>query len=448
MNELPTANFVFSGALMTYEETLAKIDTYHRFSREPGLERMKELLRRLGNPQNGLRAVHVAGTNGKGTTSTLLASILTEAGYRAGLTVSPHVCDFRERLQLNGQMIPRQELVAISERVFREADTMIAEGMQLTEFEVITAMAFLWFAEKKCDVAVLEVGLGGRFDATNVIESPLVSVIVSISLDHTEILGGTVEKIATEKCGIIKPGCPVVCSPGEPEGALKVIRRTAEERGCALTEASISDVRILSSGLAGTKLVYQGETLPLSFPGTHQVQNAATVLAAVEVLRSSGLNISADALRKGFSNARLPARFEVLSENPPVLIDGAHNPGGTSALAATLRSFLPGRKIVAIMGMMADKDAAHAVENLSGLFSYVVAAVPPSPRGMSAEEFAALWRKAGTVAGAANSADEALRLACARLEPGSALLVCGSLYLAGELREPLRLLLAEHKLPE
>jgi dihydrofolate synthase / folylpolyglutamate synthase len=433
---------------MTYEETLKKIDTYHRFSREPGLERIKELLRRLGNPQKELRAVHVAGTNGKGTTSTLLASILTAAGYRTGLTVSPHVCDFRERLQLNGQMIPRQEFVAIAQRVFAEADEMLAEGLQLTEFEVITAMAFLWFAEQKCDVAVLEVGLGGRFDATNVIESPLVSVIVSISLDHTEVLGDTVEKIAAEKCGIIKPGCPVVCSPGEPQGALEVIRRTAKERGCALTEASLEGIQILSSGLAGTQLKYRGETLRLSFPGKHQVQNAATVLSAVEVLRSSGLNISSDALRNGFSNARLPARFEVLSENPPVLIDGAHNPGGTSALAATLRSCLPGKKIVAVMGMMADKDAAHAVRNLSGLFSYVAATVPPSPRGMSAEQFAALWRKAGTEADAAQNPQEALRLACARLEPGCALVVCGSLYLAGELREPLRKLLAEHKLPE
>ena len=433
---------------MTYEETLAKIDTYHRFSREPGLARMRNLMHRLGDPQKGLKAVHVAGTNGKGTTSTLLASVLTAAGYRTGLTISPHVSDFRERIQLNGQMIPKQEFNAYAERAFAEADAMFAEGLQITEFELITAIAFLWFAEKKCDVVVLEVGLGGRFDATNVIEEPLVCVIVSISLDHTVILGDTVEKIAQEKCGIIKPGCPVVCSPGEPVGALEVIRHTAEERGCAFTEASLSDLRILTSGLAGTKLGYQGETLRLSFPGAHQVQNAAAVLAAVEVLRSSGLNIPADALRKGFSNARLPARFEVLSENPPVLIDGAHNPGGTSALAATLRSCLPGKKIVAVMGMMADKDAERAVENLSGLFSYVVAAVPPSPRGMSAEEFAALWRKAGTKAGAAKNAEEALRLACARLEPGYALVVCGSLYLAGELREPLRQLLSEHKLPE
>lgn len=430
---------------MTYEETLAKIDTYHRFSREPGLERMKELLRRLGNPQKGLRAVHVAGTNGKGTTSTLLASILTEAGCRTGLTVSPHVCDFRERIQICGEMIPHGELVSIMARVFAAADAMAAEGLPVAEFELITAAAFLWFSGQKCDAVVLEVGMGGRFDATNVVEDPLVSVIVSISLDHTAILGDTVEKIAREKCGIMKSGRPVVCSPCEPEGALEVIRRTARERGCPLTEASLSDFRVLSSGLSGTELEYRGGTLHLPFPGEHQVQNAASVLAAVEVLRADGWKITPEALSRGFSRARLPARLEVLSEDPPVLVDGAHNPGGTAALAAALRTCLPGKKIVAVMGMMADKDARRAVENLSGLFSRVIAVVPPSPRGMGAEDFASLWHEAGTDACAAQDARSALSLALPSLKPGGALVVCGSLYLAGELRGPILEALAQHR---
>ncbi len=422
---------------MTYDDTIKKIDTYHRFSREPGLACMTELLLRLGNPQKGLRCVHVAGTNGKGTTCTLVASVLTAAGYRVGLYLSPHVCDFRERIQLCGEMIPRAELVSAAERVFAEADRMLAGGKQITEFEIITAVAMLWFSERKCDVVVLEVGLGGRFDATNVIENPLVSVIVSISLDHTEILGDTIEKIAREKCGIMKPGCPVVCSPGELPEALEAVRRTARERGCPLTEASLSSLKILRSGFSGTELGYGGETLKLPFLGEHQVENAASALAALEILRGEGFRIPPEALQTGFSSARLPARLEVLSKEPPVLLDGAHNPGGTAALAAAVRRYLPGRKIAAVMGMMADKDAAHAVENLRGLFSTVFAVAPLSPRAMEAEQFAALWRRAGADAVPAENAETALRLAFSSLEPGGALVVCGSLYLAGEARGPI-----------
>lgn len=419
---------------MTYEETVEKIDTYHRFSREPGLACITELLSRLGNPQNGLKCVHVAGTNGKGTTCTLIASVLNAAGYRTGLYQSPHVCDFRERIQLCGEMIPRADLVTIAERVFEVADRMLTDGKKITEFEIITAIAMLWFSEQKCDIAVLEVGMGGRFDATNVIENPLVSVIASISLDHTEILGDTIEEIAREKCGIIKSGCPVVCNPNEPQEALEVIRQTARERGCSLTEASLSSLEVLCSDLSGTKLTYGEETLTLPFLGEHQVENAASVLTVLEILRREGWKILPDALRKGFSLARLPARLEVLSLAPPVLLDGAHNPGGTAALAEAVRRYLPGKRIVAVMGMMADKDAGHAVENLRGLFSRVITVAPPSPRAMSAEKFADLWNVNGTIAIPAKTTETALQLAFSNLKSADALVVCGSLYLAGEAR--------------
>ena len=430
---------------MTYEETLEKIDTYHRFSREPGLAAITELTARLGNPQRGLDCVHVAGTNGKGTTCTLIASVLTAAGYRAGLYLSPHVCDFRERIQLCGEMIPRSELVSAAERVFAQADAMRAEGKPVTEFELITAIALLWFSERKCDAVVLEVGLGGRFDATNVIEHPLVSAIASISFDHTEILGDTLGKIAREKCGILKPGCPAVCAPNEPPEALEIIRRTARERACPLMEASLLQVNAVRSGISGTELDYGGEALLLPFLGAHQLENAALALAAIGVLRGEGWNIPPEALRRGFASARLPARLEVLSEEPPVLLDGAHNPGGTAALAGALRRYLPGKKITAVMGMMADKDAARAVENLRGPFSRVIAVAPPSPRAMDAEAFAALWRRAGTDAEPAESAEAALRLAFSELRPGGALVVCGSLYLAGAARGPLLRMLSDRR---
>jgi dihydrofolate synthase/folylpolyglutamate synthase len=419
---------------MTYEETISKIDTYHRFSREPGLACMTELLSRLGNPQSGLNCIHVAGTNGKGTTCTLVASVLMAAGYRTGLYLSPHVCDFRERIQLCGKMIPRAELVSAAGRVFAQADAMQAEGKQLTEFELITAVALLWFSEQHCDAVVLEVGLGGRFDATNVIEHPLVSAIASISLDHTEILGDTLGKIAGEKCGILKPGCPAVCSPGEPLEALEVIRRTARERGCPLTEASLSQVKVVRCDLSGTELQYNGQTLLLPFLGAHQVSNAALTLAILEILRGEGWTVSPEAFRQGFASACLPARLEVLSVEPPILLDGAHNPGGTAALADAIRRYLPGRTITAVMGMMADKDTVSAAENLRGLFSRVIAVAPPSPRAMDAKSFADLWRRAGTDAEPAESTEKALQLAFSGLRPDKALVVCGSLYLAGEAR--------------
>ena len=422
---------------MTFEETLKKIDTYQRFSRKPGLERMATLLSRLGNPQEKLKFIHVAGTNGKGTACTLLSSVLTAAGYRTGLYLSPHVSDFRERIQFCGGMIPREELVSAAEKVFAAVDLLERDGVCVNVFELVTAIAMLWFSKQHCDAVVLEVGLGGRYDATNVIRGPLAALIMSISYDHTEVLGNTLTEIAHEKCGIFKPECPAVCSPGEPEEALREIRRSARETGSPLTEASCADLEIVRSDLTGTELRYRGGLLKLPFLGEHQVKNAATVLSTIEILRRQGMIISAEAVRTGFALARLPARLEVLSADPPVLVDGAHNPGGTAALAAALRRYLPGRKITAVMGMMADKDTASAVKNLSGLFSRVIAAAPLSPRAMRAEDFAALWRREGVEATAVSDEREALCEALSALREGSALVVCGSLYLAGEMRGPL-----------
>lgn len=421
---------------MTYEEVLVKIDTYQRFSTKPGLERIAALLSLLGNPQDRLKFVHAAGTNGKGTTCTLIASVLNCAGYRVGLYLSPHVCDFRERMQYCGEMIPPAELKNTAQRVFQAAEQLEKDGIFVNEFELITAIAMVWFAERRCEIVVLEVGLGGRFDATNVIENPLVSVITSISLDHTKILGDTLGEIALEKCGIIKPGCPTVCSPDEPPEALEVIQHVCSERESLLTEASVDALKIERSDFSGTILDDSGLKLKLPFLGDHQVKNAAAALAALKVLKNSGWDIPDSAVEKGFASACLPARLEVLSTHPPVLLDGAHNPEGTAALAAAIRRYLSGKKIVAVMGMMADKDAAHAVENLKGLFCCVVSAAPSSPRAMSAADFAALWRQAGTPAQAAGGFREALTLAFSALEPDGAIVICGSLYLAGDLRAP------------
>ena len=420
---------------MTYEETLARIDSIRRFGPKPGLELIRALLKRLGDPQDRLKFVHVAGTNGKGTTCTLISSVLKAAGYRTGLYLSPHVSDFRERIQVGGEMIGRGELASLAERVFPQAETMRGRGESVSQFEAITAMAFLYFAERGCDIVVLEVGLGGRLDATNVIKTPLVSVITSISLDHTELLGDTVERIAYEKCGIIKEGGVTVCSPDQKPGAEQVVRRVAGERRNRFVSAASAGVRMVSSDLSGTELLWRGVPLRLPFLGEHQVGNAETALAAAEALRSLGWSIPDSAVRRGFSSASFPARLEVLSRSPLVLLDGAHNPGGTAALAAAVRRYLSGRETVAVMGMLADKDIDAALRNLAGLFSHVVTVAPNGPRALPARELAARWNRLGTPAEAARGDDEALRRAAELLGPGGAVLICGSLYLAGDLRE-------------
>ena len=419
---------------MDYEEAVARLEAPGNFGGKRGLGRIRRLLSLLGDPQERLRFVHVAGTNGKGTTCALLASVLKRAGYRTGLYQSPHVCDFRERIQVDGEMIPRDAFCGVAERVLAAAERMKAEGETAAAFERFTAAAMVWFAERDCDVVVLEVGLGGRFDATNVIPRSLVSVITSVSLDHTKILGNTVEQIAYEKCGIIREGGSVVCCPGEPPDALEVIRSVVSERRGTLTDASALGVRALDSGLSGTELAYGASRLRLPFLGLHQVKNAAAALAAIEILRGEGFTIQEAAVSGGFSEARLPARQEVLSLSPTVLLDGAHNPEGVGALADTVSRFLSGKETVAVGGMLADKDARSSAAKLKGLFSTVFTVAPQSERALGADEFAGILRETGLDAHPAESVGAALDAAFSLLKPDGALVVFGSLYLAGEAR--------------
>ena len=331
-------------------------------------------------------------------------------------------------------MIPESALCSLVETVFPEVEKMASEGEIITEFELIAALAFLWFAEQNCGIVVLEVGLGGRLDATNVIPRPLVSVITALSLDHTKILGDTIEKIAAEKCGIIKLGGVTVCYPEQPPAALEVIRRTCMERDNQLIVPCPENLSVGTMSLSGTDFKYRGMTLHLPFLGEHQVKNAATALAVLEVLESSGRRISEAVYREGFASARFPARLEVLSQKPVVLLDGAHNPGGTVALAEAIRRYLPGKRITAVMGMMEDKDVRTAVQNLSGLFARVFTAAPESPRAMPAKKLAELWISLGAPAIPAENAASAFRAAMKGLAPEEAVVICGSLYLAGELR--------------
>jgi len=406
---------------MHYDDALRFIHSLQRFGIKPGLERVRALCAALGSPQDHLRVIHVAGTNGKGSTCVMLAEVARAAGLKTGLYTSPYVTDFRERMQINGGMIPKEDLCRWTE-VLKSRTEALPEPV--TEFEFVTAMAFAWFAEQGCDLVVLEVGLGGRWDATNIIRASLCSVIMKIALDHTEILGDTLAKIAFEKCGIIKPGCPVMTACGQDPEALEVIRATCAERGSALTIANEADCEIIASSLAGSECVLAGLPVHVPLIGRHMCQNALVVVKTARLL-----GFSDEAIQAGISCAKMPARMEVLSASPLIILDGGHNPDGARALAASLEELCPEKKFNLICGMMADKDVLEFLRILRPFAERFSACAPENLRAISPEALAALAREAGYgKITAAASPLEALRLA------EYPLLVCGSFYLAGEVR--------------
>ena len=429
---------------MTYQETLQKISSLLRFGMRPGLERISKLLALLGNPQERLLFVHVAGTNGKGSTCALISSVLTKCGYKTGLFLSPYILDFRERMQINGQMIPQEDLARLTQDALPFVEQMERDGEVVTEFEFITAVAMCWFAESGCDVVVLEVGLGGRFDATNVISVPLVSVITAISLDHTAILGDTVDKIAFEKCGIIKEDGATVVFPEQAPEAMTVIEETARQRHNRLLTGDTKIFSGVSSDLRGTRFSYRGAPFEMPLIGEHQVKNAATALTALAVLEQKGFALPLEKMQAGFAAVRFPARLELLCERPVFLLDGAHNPNGAAALAAALRKYLPGREITAVMGMLADKDSRAAIGKLAGVFSRVITLTPDNPRALSARELAERWRAFSIPASPMDDVGAAVERALSLAGTDGAVVVCGSLYLASQLR-PIALKILQKK---
>ena len=317
---------------MNYTETLSWIHGTERFGSRLGLGRMGRLLHRMGDPHLKVPFIHVAGTNGKGSTTTLIASALTAGGFKTGKFISPYILEFRERMQIDGQMIPEETLAALATRLRPIAEEFKAAGDPVTEFELVTVLGLCWFAEQNCDIAVLEVGLGGRLDATNIIPPPVVAVITRIDYDHTAILGDTLSAIAGEKCGIVKRGSTVISYPDQAGEALAVIRRRAAEENDPLLLPDLSQLTVLSSGLCGSRFCYRGEEYSIPLPGPHQVLNAVTALEALKALSNTRFAVSPQEIAAGFAAARFPARLELLRQSPPVLLDGAHNPNGGRAL--------------------------------------------------------------------------------------------------------------------
>lgn len=426
---------------MTYDESIQYLEHLAVFGSKPGFERINGLLDRLDHPERGLSCIHVAGTNGKGSVCTETAGILTAAGYRTGLFTSPYVSDFRERIQLNGQYIEKEVLARITTRVAPIAAQLAASGIQPTEFEVITAIAFLFFREAGCQVVVLEVGLGGLLDSTNVIRNPLVCAITSLSYDHMAVLGNTMEEIAAQKAGILKDGAPAVTAGNQPEEALGVLRRTASLHGCSLTVADPDAVCVTDQSIFGFHFLWEGQEMFLPLAGPHQVINLAVSLQIVTALRAEGFIISTDDIRKGLAHTVIPARIEVLSQKPLVILDGGHNEDGVRVLTETLREYTDGRPHTFVIGIMADKSVPDVLRLLCPLAARVVTTQPGNPRAMEAGALRRACVDAGmaddivtAVPEPAAAFDEALRT----LPADGCLVVCGSLYLAGDVRARMR----------
>lgn len=396
----------------------------------PGLERITELMEKLGNPQNALKFVHVAGTNGKGSTSAMIESVLRTAGYCTGLYTSPHLWRMNERLRVNGAEVTDEELCALAETVKTAVDEMEDKP---TEFERITAMGFLYFVEKGCDIVVLEVGLGGRMDATNIIAAPEVAVIMNIALEHTAILGDTVEKIAFEKGGIIKPGSSVALYRQSAE-AERVIERICTERGAKLRRADAVTAR--ESGIDGQRFDCGArEDLFLPLLGPHQMGNAATALAALELLSERGFAVSEEQVREGLAKTEWGARLEVLHRDPTVLLDGAHNPDGVEALSKALKALFGERKLTLVMGVMADKDYVEMLKLIEPRAKRVIATAPDYYRALDPKSLAeALSAQLSVPVVDGGSVESALRLALDTTPADEAVCVFGSLYQAGEVR--------------
>ncbi len=410
---------------MNYSDALEFTHSLLKFGIKPGLERVSRLLSRLGDPQKDTKFIHVAGTNGKGSVCAMVSSILRESGKKTGLFISPYIVDFRERIQIDGEYISEEDFAYFAEQVKKVTD----EGEESpTEFEFITAVAFLYFKEKKCDVVVLETGLGGRYDSTNVIGTPLCSVIASISLDHVDILGDTIAKIAEEKCGIIKENGTTVTSPLQKDEALTVIARHCAEKNNTLRLACDTP-KIISQTLSGTVFEYSGEIYNLGLLGEYQMKN---VPLAIEV--ANLLGIDTEHVKKGLENAVNPARFEVVSDNPYIIVDGAHNEDGALQLKASLDKYFKGQKILGVCGMLADKSYERELEILKDNFSSLILMTPDNPRALSAKD---LKNTADKIFENTIICDESQKL-CKLIEdkfPHTPTVIFGSLYLASELRK-------------
>ena len=405
----------------------------------PGLERTFELLEKMGNPQNDLKYVHIAGTNGKGSTASMTASILRKAGYRTGLYTSPYIYRFHERMQIDGEQISDEDLIEITEYVKPLADSM---AQSPTEFELVCCIAFEYFKRKQCDIVVLEVGMGGEFDATNVIPAPEVAVITNIGLDHTDVLGSTLEEIALTKSGIFKEGGNAVIYRCQ-DSVEAVFEEVCAKKNIPLKKADFASLKRNSLDLFGQNFdCGDRKNIQLPLLGDHQLHNASVVLSIADTLIEKGWNISEQNIYDGIRDVSWPGRFDIVCRDPLFIIDGGHNPQCIEALVKNIEDYLVGRKVIALTGVLADKDYGDMYKPVMPLIDEFVCITPDNPRKMEAADLAMYLREAGAKATACDTTRDGVIKAMELAGKDGAILCFGSLYSIGVIHDGLKEVLA------
>ena len=418
---------------MNIDEALSFIHKTVWLGSKPGLSRTKHLLSLMGNPHKKLKFVHVAGTNGKGSTSACIASVLQKAGYKTGLYTSPYINVFNERMQIDGVMISDGELCELCEYIKPYSDSMTDDPP--TEFELITALAMQYFYKNGCDIVVLEVGMGGELDSTNVIDSPEAAVICAIDLDHTAFLGSTVETVAKAKAGIIKKGTRTILYDCE-ESVYEVFKNKCVQVGASLTTAGFEKIENVRTSLSFSQFDFgKYKNICLSLVGSYQPKNAAVAITALEALKEKGYNITDESIYEGLKNVKWPGRFEILGENPTFVLDGAHNPHGMRATVNSLQEHFGDRKIHFVVGAMADKDVTGMMEMLVPLADSFYAVKPDNPRAMEKDTLAELLSGLGARAKGFDSIKDAVKEAVRKAGKDGIVACLGSLYFSGEIRK-------------
>lgn len=416
---------------MTLDEALHYIHAVCWKGSMPGLERISALLDKMEHPERACKYVHVTGTNGKGSTCAMLASMLQKAGYKTGLYTSPYIVRFNERIQINGEQIADADICRLTEQIKPLADSIFE---QPTEFEMVTALAFAYFAEQKCDIVVTEVGMGGEFDATNVIPAPEVAIVCNIGLDHTEVLGDTLEKIAATKAGIIKAGCDAVIYRESPS-VEAVFEDRCRKLNVPLHRADFDALHPVSHSLAGQVFDWgRFEALQLPLLGAHQLHNAAVALTAATVLQQRGWKLTDADIRAGLESVQWPGRFELLRREPLFIADGGHNPQCIEALTGNIQEYLAGRELTVLTGVLGDKDYHCMYGCVAPFAREFVTITPDNPRAMPAEQLGEYLRQFGKPVTVCNSAAEGVAAAIAHAGTDGVVLCYGSLYMLGDVK--------------
>ena len=422
---------------MNEKEAMEFVEQASRFGIVPGLDSIRELCRRLENPQKDLKFIHVAGTNGKGSVSTYIASVLQCAGYRVGRYISPVIFEYRERIQVNGRMITKKAMCYGMERIRDVCDEMTGEGLpHPTPFEIETALGFLYFLEKSCDVIVLETGMGGRLDATNIVENTVAAVLTSISMDHRSFLGNTLEEIAGHKAGIMKRGCTVVSAPQGSE-VMSVLRACADELDCPFAALDMGKLAGVHCGLERQRFSYgshRGLEIPLA--GKFQIENAALAVEALDALREAGYSVSEEQLRQGLASAEWPGRFTIIKKRPLFIVDGAHNEDAARRLAESIDFYFTNKRIIFIMGVLRDKEYEKIIALTAKYAEHIITVTPPqNPRALSAYELAREIAGVHPSVTAVDSLEEAVEMSFLLADKESVIIAFGSLSYLGRLME-------------